>query len=221
MRPRLPVLCRHSPAMQVKLMPIDILLTLPDKIGVYVFALSGGIAAVRKDMDIFGIIVLSFFPAIGGGTLRDIILDVPVFWLTDNVYLLLAASGGLTAFFFTRFIEEFKPLRWADALGTALFAVTGTAKALELGNSMAVALIMGVMTATAGGVIRDVVANRDNFLMSEEIYASAALFGAVVFATLTYFGIEGWIATSAGISAGFGLRGLAIVFNLTLPKPKI
>ena len=207
--------------MQDKLMPYDILLTLPDKIGVYVFALSGGIAAVRKNMDIFGIIVLSFFPAIGGGTLRDIILDVPVFWLTDNTYLLLAAMGGLTAFFFTQFIEEFKPLRWADALGTALFAVTGTAKAMELGHSVAVALIMGVMTATAGGVIRDVVANRDNFLMSEEIYASAALFGAVVFAALTYLGVEGWIATSTGIAAGFGLRGLAIVFNLTLPKPKL
>ena len=83
-------------------MDVDILV-LADRIGVFVFALSGGIAAVRKEMDIFGVIVLAFLPAVGGGTLRDILLDVPVFWLEDNISLMLAAAGGLAAFFLNHF----------------------------------------------------------------------------------------------------------------------
>ncbi|MAI91005.1 trimeric intracellular cation channel family protein [Ponticaulis sp.] len=199
----------------------ELILLLADRIGVCVFALSGGIAAVRKDMDLFGVITLAFFPAVGGGTLRDILLDAPVFWLEDVMSLWCAIAGGLAAFFFTRFIEDFKPLRWADACGLALFAMTGAAKAAELGFGSMIIIIMGVMTATAGGVIRDLVANRESFLFQEDIYATAALLGAIVYAGLVYFGVGEGIAFACGFVAAFALRALAIVFNLKLPKPRI
>ena len=93
----------HKPPMSP-----DLLLSLADRIGVFVFAISGGVLAVRKQMDFLGVIVLAFLPAIGGGTLRDIILDEPVFWLNDTVTLLLAVAGGLAAFFFYRFVSRFR-----------------------------------------------------------------------------------------------------------------
>ncbi len=203
------------------MMNIDVALIFADRIGVFVFALSGGIAAVRKEMDLFGVVVLAFLPAVGGGTLRDIILDQPVFWLDDTISLWLAAAGGLAAFFLHKAIEAFRPLRWADAVGLALFAVSGAAKAAELGHGFLIILIMGVMTATAGGLIRDVVANRDPLLLKEDIYATAALLGAAVYAGLTALGIASGYAFAAGFAAALILRGLAIIFHLSLPKPRL
>jgi uncharacterized membrane protein YeiH len=199
----------------------ELILLIADRIGVFVFALSGGIAAVRRDMDLFGVVLLAFLPAVGGGTLRDLILDVPVFWLEDTTSLWLAMLGGLTAFFIHGPLETFKPLRWADALGLALFAVTGAAKATELGHSFIVVLIMGVMTATAGGLLRDVVANRDPLLLKEDIYATAAMLGAAVYFLLVALGVDEGISFFGGLIAGFALRGLAILFQLSLPKPKV
>ena len=203
------------------MMNIDVALIFADRIGVFVFALSGGIAAVRKEMDLFGVVVLAFLPAVGGGALRDIILDQPVFWLDDTISLWLAAAGGLAAFFLHKAIEAFRPLRWADAVGLALFAVSGAAKAGELGHGFLIILIMGVMTATAGGLIRDVVANRDPLLLKEDIYATAALLGAAVYAGLTALGIASGYAFAAGFAAALILRGLAIIFHLSLPKPRL
>lgn len=202
-------------------MSSDLILLLADRIGVFVFALSGGIVAVRKDMDLFGVIVLAFLPAIGGGTLRDIILDQPVFWLEDTIYLGLAAIGGLVAFFFTQFVEDFKPLRWADAVGMALFAIVGAQKAAMLDHNFIVVVLMGVMTASAGGLIRDVVANQDPLLLKEDIYATAALLGAMVYAALWFWGVDPRIAFAAGFVAAFVLRGLAIIFGLKAPKAKL
>lgn len=199
----------------------DLIILLADRVGVFVFALSGGIAAVRKDMDLFGVIVLAFLPAVGGGTLRDIILDAPVFWLEDTTSLWLAVAGGLAAFFFHRFIDSFKPLRWADAVGLGLFAITGAAKAAELDHSFTIILIMGVMTASAGGLVRDVVANRDPLLLKEDIYATAAVLGAGTYAVFHAFDmLEEW-ALLAGFIAAFSLRALAIIFKLSLPKPRL
>lgn len=201
-------------------MPLDLLLTLADRFGVFVFALSGGIVAARRRMDLFGVVALASLPAVGGGTLRDLILDAPVFWLEDTLSLWLAGAGGLAAFFLHRAIEAFRPLRWADAIGMALFAVAGAAKAADLGQPFVIVLIMGVMTATAGGLLRDVVANLDPLLLKEDIYATAALLGAGVYAVLHFSGVDERIAFGAGLAAGFGLRALAIVYGLSLPKPK-
>lgn len=197
----------------------ELILAIADRIGVFVFAISGGILAVRKDMDLLGVITLAFLPAIGGGTLRDLILGVDVFWLPDSSVILLAIAGGLTAFLFHRFVEEFKPLRWADAFGMALFAVAGAAKTIALGHGFFVVLIMGAMTASAGGLMRDVVANVDPLLLKTDIYATAALLAALVYFLMVALGAPELAAFGAGILAGFTLRGAAIVFGLSLPKP--
>lgn len=196
----------------------DLILTLFDRIGVFVFAISGGIVAVRKDMDLFGVIVLAFLPAIGGGTLRDLILGQPVFWLSDTPTLLLALAGGLTAYVFHRFLENFRPLRWADAFGMSLFAVTGAAKAMSLDHGLAVVLIMGALTASAGGLMRDVVANEEPLLLKKDIYATAALLGAAVYFGLAAYGLTETGAFIGGLAAAFTLRALAIIFQLSLPK---
>jgi len=197
----------------------DLLFLFTDRIGVFVFAISGGIVAVRKEMDLFGVIVMAFLPAIGGGTLRDLILSQPVFWLEDTQTLGFAIAGGLAAFFFHRWLENFRPLRWADAIGMALFAVTGAAKAAALGHGWPVVLIMGTMTASAGGLLRDVVANeKPLLLLKSEIYATAALLGSLVyFLTSLWVGDE-FLAFVLGLFSAFVLRALGIVFKLSLPR---
>ncbi|MCA8899909.1 MAG: trimeric intracellular cation channel family protein [Hyphomonas sp.] len=197
----------------------DLLLLFADRAGVFVFAISGGIVAVRKQMDLFGVIVLAFLPAIGGGTLRDVILSQPVFWLEDTQVLGLAVAGGLTAFFFHKWLENFRPLRWADAFGMALFAVTGAAKAAALGFGWPVVLIMGTMTASAGGLLRDVVANVEPLLlMKSEIYATAALLGSGVYLLVRVATGDEALAFAAGLVAAFVLRSLGIIFKLSLPR---
>lgn len=198
----------------------ELLLLIADRAGTFVFALSGGVAAVRLRMDLFGVVMLAFLPAVGGGTLRDLLLDQPVFWLADTAVLGFAAVGGLVAFFAANAVDAWKPLRWADAMGLALFAITGAAKASDLGYGMVVILLMGTMTATFGGLLRDVVANREPLIFKEDIYATAALFGALVYALLAQSPATEAMAFAGGCAAAFLLRGAAIVFRLSLPKPR-
>ncbi|NNU15060.1 trimeric intracellular cation channel family protein [Parvularcula sp. ZS-1/3] len=198
----------------------ELLLLLADRAGTFVFALSGGVAAVRLRMDLFGVVMLSFLPAVGGGTLRDLLLDQPVFWLEDTVVLGFAAAGGLVAFFAASAVDAFKPLRWADAMGLALFAITGAAKAAELGYGLVVVLLMGTITATFGGLLRDVVANREPLIFKEDIYATAAMFGALIYAILVASPATQTLAFAGGCVAAFLLRGAAIIWKLELPKPR-
>lgn len=191
-----------------------------DLAGVFVFALSGGLAAVRQDMDLFGIIVVAFFPAIGGGTLRDLLLDQPVFWLSDRPALAVAALGGLAAFLASGFWSRLKSLVWIDAVGLSLFAMVGASKALELGHGFVITAIMGAITATAGGLIRDIVCSQRAMLLCEDIYATAALMGGAVFWLARHFGLDPSLALIAGALSVLMIRALAIGFDLDLPKPR-
>lgn len=195
-------------------------LTLLDQVGVLVFAVSGGIVAVRAKMDPLGVLVLSFLPALGGGTLRDLILDVPVFWLTDTKSLLMVMFGAILAWIFGTRVEEFKPIRWADAVGLALFAVAGSAKAIDLGHSITIAVIMGGVTASAGGLLRDVVAGREPMLLKQDIYATAALLGGLGYALSDRAGLSFELSTLIGFSLAFALRACAIRFGWSLPQAK-
>lgn len=202
-------------------MDFSLPLLLADRIGVFVFAVSGGVAAVRREMDLFGVLVLAFLTAVGGGTLRDLILDAPVFWLEDTAALWLCAAGGFVAFFFSKPIDAFRPLRWADAAGLALFSVAGAAKAAGLGHGIVIVLMMGTMTASAGGLLRDICANRvPLLLLPGELYATAALLGAGVYGAFHFAGLAEGPSFAAGMAAAFALRAAAIVFNLSLPKAK-
>ncbi|MEM9599475.1 MAG: trimeric intracellular cation channel family protein [Pseudomonadota bacterium] len=197
---------------------LDFALGLLDRIGVLVFAISGGIVAVRAKMDWLGILVLSFLPALGGGTLRDLILDAPVFWLSDGWSLMMVLCGAILSYLFANSVEDFKPLRWADAVGLSLFAVAGAAKAIELGHGMTIAVIMGGVTASAGGLLRDIVANREPLLLKQDIYATAALLGGLGYALCHRAGLSFELSTLVGFSLAFTVRACAIRFGWSLPR---
>lgn len=193
------------------------LILVADYLGVFVFAVSGGLVAIRHNMDLFGILVIGLLPAIGGGTLRDVLLDVPVFWLTDPWTVYIALTGGLAAIVYKSWTRV-KLLVWADALGLALFAMLGTLKAFELDCGFVTSVAMGTITATAGGLIRDVVCGGPPLLLKEDIYATAALAGS----SICYLALSNGVTVSVSMVVGFAsvlfIRALAIVFKLSLPS---
>jgi uncharacterized membrane protein YeiH len=155
---------------------------------------------------------------VGGGTLRDLLLDVPVFWIVSPQYLVLCFFAAIVTWFVAHYVEHLgKPLRWADAIGIAAYSVMGAAKALGVGSSPVVAIIMGVSTATFGGVMRDLVAGEPSAIIKPEIYLTAAFLGAGTFAFLSWLDVNQWLAAGAGFSAALLLRGGAIVRGWCLP----
>lgn len=191
-----------------------------EMIGTAVFAISGALAASRANMDLFGFSVLALMPAIGGGTLRDMMLGrTPVFWIQDNSYVTVALLAALAVYFFAdRPGFRHRLLVWMDALGLALFAVLGTSIALETGVSALVAVMMGVMTAVLGGMIRDIICNEIPLVLTSEIYATAAFAASIVYVAAVAAGIAEDAALIAGVAAGFAVRGAGIVFHLSLPR---
>ncbi|NVK35697.1 MAG: trimeric intracellular cation channel family protein [Rhodobacteraceae bacterium] len=194
------------------------LMQILDYVGVAVFAVSGCIAASRKGLDITALIFFGVLTGIGGGTLRDLILGVPVFWVVSSSYLAVCLAISVIVWFTADSIEKLgKPLRWADAIGIAAYSVMGAGKAVQLGHSPLVAVLMGISTATFGGVLRDMVANEPSAIIKQEIYVSAAAVGASFYVTLYMVGVDPWFA--AGIAGAFalGARGGAILYGWSLP----
>lgn len=191
-------------------------LEILDYIGVFAFAVSGGLVAIRHKMDIFGVLVICLLPAIGGGTMRDLLLDTPVFWLDHPSIVLTAFLGGISAIIY-KFWTKTRLLVWVDAMGLALFTVVGCLKAFELGHGFLTCIMMGVLTATAGGLLRDVVAGEPPLLLKKDIYATASIIGATCFLLLLKFGIA---TNSALLIAGviiFAVRAYAILKKISLP----
>jgi uncharacterized membrane protein YeiH len=191
-----------------------------DWVGIVVFATTGALAASRKQMDVVGFALLASAAGIGGGTLRDMMLGLtPVFWVGKPAYL-LACIGVACALFFTAHIPQsrLRWLLWLDAAGLALFAVTGADRALGAGAGPTVAVAMGVVTATFGGIIRDVLAGEEPVILSREIYVSAALVGAFAFVALVRLDVPRDMAMLAGFGAGFALRAAALHLGWSLPR---
>ncbi len=193
-------------------------LQIADAVGVFVFALSGGLAASRRGMDFFGILVVSLLPAIGGGTLRDLLLDRPVFWLAETSTILIGLAGGIASFLLGERIARFKTLVWFDAMGLALFCVIGAQAAHALGYGPIVVIMMGTITASFGGLLRDVVCNEVPLILREDIYATAALIGAATFWTGTYFGLSITLAMVLGGVTAFAIRAAVITLKTIKPK---
>lgn len=192
-----------------------------EMLGTAAFAISGALAASRKRMDIFGFCVLALMPAVGGGTIRDIIIDrVPVFWVSDNRYIAIAVIAALVVFF----APHRKPgsrrqlLIWADALGLALFAALGTEVCLQHNTGPLVAVMLGVTTAVTGGMIRDVICNEVPLILSREIYATAAFAASLAYVLADSLALGGSVSLAAGVITGFAIRGLSILFNWSLPS---
>ena len=196
------------------------LLYLLDLIGTAAFAASGAWLGVRRHMDLFGVLVLGLVTAVGGGTLRDLLLgDIPPFSLQDETYLYVAIAAALVVFINRERFKAFaKPLLYLDAIGLGTFVVIGTTKALDFELGFLGAVLMGVMTATAGGVIRDVLANQVPLILRREIYASACLVGGVLLVLLEQADVARPVAALLAASSGIVIRVLAIHYNWSLPK---
>ncbi len=198
-------------------------LQLMDYLGVAVFAVSGVLAAGRKHLDWFGVLVIATVTAIGGGTLRDLLIDRPVFWLTGTGYLWVILATTLAAMLVVRFREiPLRALLVADALGLALFAISGARIAEAAGFGGIIAVILGTMTGVAGGVFRDMLlAEIPLLLRNREIYATAAIAGIVLYLLLQASGFERATAAYAGMAAIVVIRFAAIFLDLQMPALKL
>jgi uncharacterized membrane protein YeiH len=189
-----------------------------DYLGVVVFAMTGCLVAARRRVDIIGFLWLATVTGIGGGTLRDMILDRPVFWIDQPIYLVLCFITALILFFTAHLIHRrIRWVLWGDGLGLAVFAVIGTEIALSSGAGPAVAVTMGVITATFGGVMRDLLAGEPTLILRREIYVTAALVSGGTYFLMHNTMISDTVAVPIAILAGFLLRALALKHRFALP----
>ncbi len=190
-----------------------------DLFGIIVFALSGALMAGRYKLDPFGVVVLAAVTAIGGGTIRDVILQTPVFWVIQPYYLYVILITALLTIIIVRQPKRI-PKRFlliADAFGLALFAVVGTQKSLYLGAPFSVAIVMGTITGVAGGMIRDVLCNVIPMILRQEIYALAAMLGGSLFVGLRFLSWSENEATIVAVLGALLLRLAAIYWQVSLP----
>lgn len=195
------------------------LVLLLDLLGSFVFALSGGMAAVRYRLDLFGVLVLSFAAATAGGILRDVLIGaVPPNALVDWRYITVSCLAGLTCFFQARLINHLNnPVQVFDAVGLAVFAVAGALKTLSFGLSPITAIFLGMLTGIGGGMLRDILVARTPMVLRSELYALAALAGASIVVLGEAFELPTQYSASAGAAACFGLRMAAIRYRWRLP----
>ena len=189
-----------------------------DVLAVIVFAASGALVASRKGLDVLGFMWLAVLTGVGGGTVRDLILDVPVFWLDNPAPLAACLVTAVIVHFTAPLVESrLRLLLWCDALGLALFTIAGTAKGLDYGHSSLVAIVMGVITGSVGGIFRDIVGGEPSVVMRHEIYVTASALGACCYVSFVQLSVASTIGAAAGFLVTFVIRGLAIAYNLSLP----
>ncbi len=194
---------------------------LLDYAGVAVFAATGARAADRKQLDIIGFLFLASVTGIGGGTFRDLILAVPVFWVINPDYVAICALVAVGVFFTAHRVESrYKLLLWLDAFGLAAFSVMGAAKGLIVTGSAPVAVVMGMLTATFGGILRDMLAGEPSVLLKPEIYVTAALAGATTFTVLDIAGVPTLASAVVAFVTAFAVRGGALKFGWSFPAYK-
>ena len=192
-------------------------LLLLDYVGIAVFAISGALLAAEKKQTLVTFIFFAVVTGVGGGTVRDLLIGAPVFWVGTNATLLICIVAGVAVWFLSRKTIADKALLWFDAIGLAAYATYGAAKALNYGVAPVPAFAMGVMTACVGGIIRDVLANEPSILMRPELYVTAAALASGLFVALILFGAPATLAALVAGLAGFSLRGAAIARGLSLP----
>jgi uncharacterized membrane protein YeiH len=187
-------------------------------LGTAVFAATGVLAVNRRGLDVFGGVVLGTVTALGGGTVRDLIIRAPVFWLVDTNYLLVAIVAAIVAFFASRWIRStYTLLLYLDALGAALFGIQATEKVLGLQHGPMIAVSMGVLTSIGGGLVRDVLAGRPTLLMSREIYATPILLGCVLYIALRTTALDRNAILVVAVAVIFCIRAAAIRWHVEMP----
>jgi uncharacterized membrane protein YeiH len=189
-----------------------------DIVAAIVFAVSGALVASRKGMDVMGFMWFAVITGVGGGTVRDLILDVPVFWVHNPIYVSACLATGVVMHFVAPRVESrYQTLLWFDAFGLALVSVAGTATALDVGVPALVAIAMGAVTGSVGGIIRDTLGHLPSVLLRHEIYITASVLGGCTYVGLHALGLGRPTAMAAGFLVTFSVQGLAITFGWSLP----
>ncbi len=188
-----------------------------DYAGVAVFAASGALAAARAKHTIVTFAFFAVVTGVGGGTLRDLLIGAPVFWVYRSDYLGLCMMAAGLVWLLRADRWQDRALLWLDAVGLAAYAVIGAAKALSYGVPPLAASAMGVLTASFGGIVRDVLAGQPSILLRREIDLAAAALAATVYVGLHLLGVDDRIAGGVGAAAGFALRAIALRWNVALP----
>ena len=192
-----------------------------DLLGTLVFAISGVLASSDKNMyrDMFGVSFVGFVTAVGGCTLRDMILGVRPVWVGDGNYLIVITVGILVAIFFKYYIFKFRRTFFVfDTMGIAFYTIVGVQKSLAFGVSPLAAIILGLFSAVMGGVIRDTLINEVPLIFRKEIYATACLSGAALFVILKSVGVDDNVNAFCGVIIIFTVRTLSVQYKWTLPK---
>ena len=192
-------------------------LIMLDYVGIAVFAVSGALLAAEKKQTLVTFIFFAVITGVGGGTVRDLLIGAPVFWMDTNATLMICIAAALGVWFLSRKTIADRALLWFDAVGLAAYATYGAAKALSFGVAPVPAFAMGVMTACVGGIIRDVLANEPSILMRPELYVTAAALASGLFVIATMAGAPPALAALVAGLMGFALRGAAIARGLSLP----
>ena len=199
-------------------MPTNFLYII-DILGTFAFAVAGAFSAMEKKLDPFGVLVLAFVTAIGGGTLRDILIgNLPVGWLRNETATIVIFASAIAAMFFSRYLKQFTTTLFLfDALGLGLFTIIGLEIGLSKDFSTGICIALGTITACFGGVIRDVLLNNVPLLFRKEIYALACIAGGSLYFLLDYFQIESNFSRIICIIVIFTIRVIAFRYKLSLP----
>jgi uncharacterized membrane protein YeiH len=188
-----------------------------DYFGIAVFAVSGALVAAERRLDFVTFVFFAVVTGVGGGTLRDLLIGAPVFWVNKNAILLICFAAAFAAWMVPTRKLAADALPWFDAAGMAAYATYGAAKALSFGVAPVPAFVMGVLTACAGGIIRDVLAGVPSILLRQELYVTPAALASGLFVLLGWFGLSLWAAAAIATAAGFILRSLAITRGWSAP----
>lgn len=193
-----------------------------DILGTFAFAISGALVASDKNFDLFGVIMIAFVTAVGGGMLRDILIDAhPINWIGDLNYIWTILTAVLLTYLFKSKISYFRKTMFLfDTVGISVFTLLGLQKGLNFNMHPFIALIMGGISAVFGGVIRDVLTNEIPLIFHKEVYASACLSGGLVYLLLHYFGVQSDIQFIISVLVIIGIRIVAVKYKLELPKVK-
>ena len=193
---------------------------LLDWLGIIAFTITGALAASRNQMDVIGFVLLGTVTGIGGGTLRDVLLDIhPILWVGQPAYLAACIAISVLLFFTAHLVHSrYRLILWFDAIGLALFATVGAERAIATGAAPLVAVVMGIITAAFGGIIRDVLSQQRSIIFSREIYVTAAMAAALAYVVLESWNAPREVAVIAGIVAGFVIRAGALHWGWTLPR---
>jgi uncharacterized membrane protein YeiH len=203
---------------------VELTIEILSWIGTFVFGLSGGLTAARRQMDLFGFVVIAMVTGTGGGTLRDLLLGVgPVSWVQEPRFLVVSAVAGVIAFFANPLLQKLDVPRrgalvWADAVGLSVFAVSGTTIAMAYDLPAISVVILGMLTAVGGGVIRDLLSDTIPLILHRELYATAAVAGSVAVLVLDRLGAEPVTATIVATGVAFIVRAYGILTGWSLPQ---